>query len=135
MPKGFKAGGRKAGTPNKKTAAMKEAARHALLSAGQALGDQLENLDAHTLLQIVYRNKELPLDLRLSAASTAIRYEMPAKSAMDVNVTARRAEDLTDDQLAEMIARADAKQLPRPTDEPIQLAPDCTENPPQKTKL
>ena len=135
MARGRKTGGRRLGTPNKKTAEMKEAGRRLLEDTDQALRERGLKLfagDAHALLTLIYKHPEASMEMRMSAAATAIRYETAAKSAMDLNVTARRADQLTDDQLAEFIQAHDAKALPAPSNEPIDL--DCTENPQQKSE-
>jgi hypothetical protein len=123
LARGKFTGGRVRGVSiNKRTRAMRDAAREALGNVSKALGDQMEQLDSLGLLQVVYRCKDLPLETRMQAATAALRYERPAlaQSSMDVNVTARRAVDLTDDQLAEFIARGEAKQLPAPG-EPVTI--------------
>ncbi len=74
-PKGLpKSGGRTKGTLNKRTAAVQSAMQQAsvLLAAGTEGGFEG---DAHALLTAVYKNSNLPLDLRLHAAKAAIRYE------------------------------------------------------------
>ena len=65
-----KTGGRKAGTPNKKTAALKQA----VVEAVGALPDAFEG-DSYAFLATVYKNHALPLGIRLDAAKTAIAYE------------------------------------------------------------
>jgi hypothetical protein len=101
MARGFKTGGRLKGSLNKRTAAMRENARQALDSAKAVLGDKMADLDAHTLLKLVYRNTDLDLAVRLDAAKAALRHEVPvmAQTAIDLSVTARRPEEWTDDEL------------------------------------
>jgi hypothetical protein len=65
-----KTGGRKAGTPNKKTAALKQAVAEAV----GALPDAFDG-DSYAFLATVYKNQALPLSVRLDAAKTAIAYE------------------------------------------------------------
>ena len=40
--------------------------------------------DALTLLQLTYRDRTRPIELRLEAAKAAIRYEKPALASIDV---------------------------------------------------
>jgi hypothetical protein len=67
-----KTGGRKAGTPNKKTAALKQA----VVEAVGALPDAFEG-DSYAFLATVYKNQALPLGVRLDAAKAVISYERP----------------------------------------------------------
>lgn len=71
MATGKKTGGRKKGTPNRKTA-MLEALREA-----RAAG----SLTALEFLQSVYRDEGIDLGTRLTAAGKAINYESPALAA------------------------------------------------------
>jgi hypothetical protein len=61
-----KTGGRKKGTPNKATAALQRA-------VAQAVGALVEPFegDGYAFLATVYKNKALPLGVRLDAAKTA----------------------------------------------------------------
>ena len=71
MAKGKKTGGRAKGVPNRKTAML------------QALADARGqgNLTALEFLQSVYRDVELDLSTRLTAAAKAVNYESPALAA------------------------------------------------------
>jgi hypothetical protein len=126
MAYGFKSGGRKKGVKNKRTQRIESAAKRLLDDAKEFLGDKGAELfagDAHALLVLTYKNSELPLDIRLDAAKTAIRFEKAAmaSSTVDLSVKAVRADQLSDDELA-AIAVSGARQLPSPSDEPIQVA-------------
>lgn len=73
----YKAGpGRPKGSRNKATLAVEAAARQAAASI-----DAVFEGDAHAFLAAVYRNPAVPLDLRILAASRALRVEKPALSA------------------------------------------------------
>jgi hypothetical protein len=138
MARGRKTGGRTLGTPNKKTAAMKDAQRRLLEDANKALSDeglQLFEGDAHALLTLAYKHPKLDLAMRLDAAKAAVRFEKPmmAQSTMDLSVKAVRGQDLSDDDLA-AIALSATKQLPAPSEQPTQLE-GCTENPRQKPEF
>jgi hypothetical protein len=85
-----KTGGRKAGTPNKKTAALKQA----VVEAVGALPDAFEG-DSYAFLATVYKNQALPLGVRLDAAKTAIAYERPRLS--NVEMTTRSLDRMTDE--------------------------------------
>jgi hypothetical protein len=86
-----KTGGRKAGTPNKKTAALKQAVAEAV----GALPDAFEG-DSYAFLATVYRDKTQPLNMRLDAAKTAIAYER-ARLAQ-VTMTTRSLDSLSDEE-------------------------------------
>jgi hypothetical protein len=86
-----KTGGRKAGTPNKKTAALKQA----VVEAVGALPDAFEG-DSYAFLATVYKNQALPLGVRLDAAKTAIAYER-ARLA-HVAMTTRSLDQLSDEE-------------------------------------
>jgi hypothetical protein len=86
-----KTGGRKAGTPDKKTAALKQA----VVEAVGALPDAFEG-DSYAFLATVYKNQALPLGVRLDAAKTAIAYER-ARLA-HVAMTTRSLDSLSDEE-------------------------------------
>ena len=134
MARGFKTGGRRLGSLNKRTAAHREAARQVLDSASAALGDRMQDIDAHTLLKLVYRNAELDLGVRLDAAKAALRHETPvmATTSVDLTVSNVPPDQWSDDQLRSFIAAERARQgLPAPDGQPIDVTPDCVENPPR----
>ena len=68
--------GRPPGSKNKKTLALEEAARQAAASIDQAFEG-----DAHAFLTAVYCDPAVPLEIRIMAASRALRVEKPALSA------------------------------------------------------
>jgi hypothetical protein len=86
MARGFKTGGRQKGSLNKRTAQARENARAVLDSAKAVLGDKMADIDAHTLLKLVYRNTDLDLGVRLDAAKAALRHETPVM-ATSANLT------------------------------------------------
>ena len=77
--------GRPPGRKNNKTLALEEAARQAAAQIDDAFDG-----DAHAFLQAVYKNPEVPLEIRIMAAGRALRVEKPVLSAsrsqVDVNV-------------------------------------------------
>ena len=77
--------GRPPGRKNNKTLALEEAVRKAAANI-----DGIFNGDAHAFLQAVYRNPEVPLEVRIQAAGRALRVEKPTlsagKSQVDVHV-------------------------------------------------
>ena len=78
----YKAGpGRPPGSKNKKTLAMEAAAREAVAGIDEAFDG-----DAHAFLQAVYKNPDVPLEIRIMAASRALRVEKPALAATNSNV-------------------------------------------------
>ena len=73
----YRAGpGRPPGRKNNKTIALEEAARKAAAEIDGAFDG-----DAHAFLQAVYRNPNVPLEIRIMAAGRALRVEKPALSA------------------------------------------------------
>src|SRR5215212_2446517 len=86
---GERRGGRKAGTPNKRTIEREQAARDTIAQVTQAM--QAAELgpfegDAHALLVTVYKDTRLPIDLRVDAAKAAIRYEKPKLAQVQAKV-------------------------------------------------
>lgn len=75
--------GRPKGSKNKRTIALHEAAQKAVASIDGAFDG-----DAHAFLQSVYRNPEVPLEVRILAASRALRVEKPSLSAVGAKISA-----------------------------------------------
>jgi hypothetical protein len=75
-----KTGGRKAGTPNRKTAALKQA----VVEAVGALPDAFEG-DSYAFLATVYKNQALPLGVRLAVTRVRRRGQLQTR----VGVTTR----------------------------------------------
>ncbi len=77
--------GRPPGRKNNATLAMEEAARKAAATIDGAFDG-----DAHAFLTAVYRNPDVPLEVRIMAAGRALRVEKPVLSAshsqVDVNI-------------------------------------------------
>src|SRR5262245_46663535 len=96
-----KTGGRKAGTPNKKTAALKQAVAEAV----GALPGAFEG-DSYAFLATVYKDRALPLHVRMTAATAAIPYERPRLS--NIAMTHRSVEQLTDEEFFRAVDRLDA---------------------------
>ena len=108
--------GRPPGSKNKRTEAVKAAAR-ATVSAVQAKADPetIFRGDAHALFVLVYQDMTQPLDVRLDAAGKAIRYEKPALAAVEMNATIKRdATDLSDAELAAIAAGSSVPALEAP---------------------
>jgi len=84
MPIGRKTGGRKPGSKNRRTLAMEAQAQANAQKIQEALGtDAAFAGDAHALLMAVYKNEQMPMEMRLDAAKSAVRYEKPALSSVD----------------------------------------------------
>ena len=78
--------GRPRGAKNKRTAEREQAMREAAAKVEAVLPDAFDG-DAHALLIAVYKDTGLAMDLRVDAAKAAIRYEKPALSAIQAQVT------------------------------------------------
>lgn len=82
MARGYKTGGRKPGSKNKRTADLEAATAETIEKIEAALGEAFAG-DAHTLLVATYKDKSLPLETRIDAAKAAIRFEKPALSNVE----------------------------------------------------
>ena len=90
-PKGLpKTGGRVKGTPNKQESPIARALREAREKAMQEERDSVaaEELDAHSLLRMVYLDPAQPIEVRIDAAKAAIGYELPKLNAIDARIDA-----------------------------------------------
>jgi hypothetical protein len=85
MAKGFKTGGRQKGTPNKRTVQREAAVQAAAALLDGTIAGAFEG-DAHAFLIAVYKNPELPINLRVDAARAAIGYEKPRLNASEHNL-------------------------------------------------
>jgi hypothetical protein len=82
--------GRKKGSVNKKSAAIKQAVEDAV----GKLADRFEG-DAYALAAVIYKNQALPLSTRMAAMAAAMPYERPRLSQIDM--THRSLNTLTDE--------------------------------------
>jgi hypothetical protein len=77
--------GRPPGRKNNKTLALEKAMQDAVAQIDGAFDG-----DAHAFLQAVYRNPDVPLEVRIMAAGRALRVEKPtltaSRSTVDVHV-------------------------------------------------
>jgi hypothetical protein len=84
MASGFKTGGRRKGSRNRKTVLLEEKGRKAL---AEALGPHAIDVDAHSLLTAIYKNE-----------AAAIRFEKPALAALDAHETVKNVHYVISDQ-------------------------------------
>jgi hypothetical protein len=107
-PKGYpKSGGRTAGTPNKLTQGKDALKQQVAERLAEALGPELFDGDAHLLMQAIYRNTALPLELRLDAAKAAAPYEKPRLAQSNVTLrTVTSVDELSDAELAALARSA-----------------------------
>jgi hypothetical protein len=97
MARGFKTGGRKRGSRNKKTLLLEREGRDVI---EKALGQNAFDGDAHALLVLVYKNLELPLELRMDAAKAAIRFEKAVLAAVEHSGQLTKSlREMTDEEL------------------------------------
>ena len=78
-----KTGGRKAGTPNKRTVALRTATATAAEQISATLGSEVFHGDAHALLMTVYKDLKQPIGLRMEAAKAALPYEKPRPASIE----------------------------------------------------
>jgi hypothetical protein len=83
--------GRKLGVPNRRTAAIREAGDRAIAQ----LKEPFEG-DGLALLTMIYKDKDQPLSVRMSAASMTMPYERPRLS--NVEVTRRSLDKMSDEE-------------------------------------
>lgn len=84
MAQGKKTGGRIKGvSKNKRTLALEAKAKEAAAKINEALGGKAFEGDAHALMMAVYKDPAFAWELRLQAATSAIRFEKPALSSVD----------------------------------------------------
>jgi hypothetical protein len=83
---GERRGGRQAGTPNKRTAALARAQAESSEKVTQALGPAAFDGDALSFLQLIYRDATQAVETRLHAAKAAVAYEMPRLQSIAMDV-------------------------------------------------
>src|SRR5277367_5819834 len=81
-----KTGGRKAGTPNKRTVALRTATATAAEQISATLGSEVFLGDAHALLMAVYKDLNQPIGLRMEAAKAALPYEKPRLASTETKI-------------------------------------------------
>jgi hypothetical protein len=75
---GSKSGGRRAGTPNRKTEERQERAKRAAEEMIRMRGDVgIFSGSSHEFLMSLYQDLAMPVELRADAAKAALRYEAP----------------------------------------------------------
>lgn len=82
MARGFKSGGRKPGSKNKRTKELQAEQEKLADRLGEIIADPFEG-DAHALLVCIYKDQSRDIALRMEAAKAAIRFEKPALGAIE----------------------------------------------------
>lgn len=81
---GLRAGaGRPAGTKSKRTVEREAAVKEVAERLSEVMPDAFQG-DAHALLMAVYKDPMQEMKLRVNAAATAIRYEKPSLSSVEM---------------------------------------------------
>lgn len=131
MAKNIKTGGRRKGVPNKKTVARQTMLASAATgfriqsvveegygSATQQASDRpldWHRGDAHALLKLVYSDPRYPMELRIDAAKSAVRFERPALLASHVQHSNAPTKEvisrLTTEQIRELLAGMDSEKV------------------------
>ena len=83
-------GGRKKGTPNQRTRAIREAGERAIAQ----LKEPFEG-DGYALLQLIYKDQNQPLAIRLACARDVLAFERPRLS--NVEMTTRSLDRMSDE--------------------------------------
>ena len=112
MPRGSqpgeRRGGRKLGTPNRRTIALEEAIKAVLATLPSA------EADAHILMQAIYRNPEMDLRTRMDAAKASLPYEkaklLPVAAVAEVPLIPRNEDpdDISNHPLRDGLLAAEA---------------------------
>jgi hypothetical protein len=104
-----KTGGRKAGTLNKRTVALRTATATAAEQISATLGLEVFHGDAHALLMTVYKDLNQPIGLRMEAAKAALPYEKPRLASIE-NKIVDEFESMSDQEIeAWLDERAEAR--------------------------
>lgn len=146
MARGRKTGGRRQGTPNKRTIVKRQQIDAAAADMAVRLSEDPEAAlvpqpeteffkgDAHALLRLVYRDPRLPLEMRVDAAKAAVRFERPALTAAHVQHSNAPSQAvlaaLSTDQLRALLQEMDGEADQAPIEGPVidaLPAPDATE--------
>jgi hypothetical protein len=80
--------GRPSGAKNKRTKEREAAVQVAAAQIQNAIKGAFQG-DAHTFLIAVYKNPEMPLNVRVDAAKAAIGYEKPKLQASEHSFTSQ----------------------------------------------
>lgn len=115
MANGRKTGGRKAGTPNRRTAELAEATASVAERLSEAITDAFTG-DAHAYMMSIYKDPAQPVELRLEAAKAAARFEKPALQAT------RLQGDEDHPMITEIRRIIVTTGVPRPTDDAVEPA-------------
>lgn len=102
--------GRPKGSKSKRTVEREQAMREVAEKIAGTLPDAFGG-DAHALLISIYKDARQDMHLRVDAAKAALPYEKPKLASIEVqaDVSVRRsAADMTDDELAALIAASSA---------------------------
>jgi hypothetical protein len=88
--------GRPAGATNKRTQKREAAMAEAAKAVEGAIAEAFSG-DAHALLMAVYKDPSRDMALRVDAAKAAIRYEKPALSSIEANLSVSNHEAALDE--------------------------------------
>ena len=104
-----KTGGRKAGTPNKRTVALQTATATAAEQISATLGSEVFHGDAHALLMTVYKDLKRPIGLRMEAAKAAMPCEKPRLASIE-NKIVDEFETMPIDELEAWLAEQEERE-------------------------
>ena len=74
--------GRKKGSTNQRIKRLRSEMRAVALRIKQVIPEAFDG-DGHALMVAIYKDPDMPIDLRLEAAKAAVRYEKPALSSVE----------------------------------------------------
>lgn len=83
MARGFKSGGRKPGSKNKRTVELEQKQQAIVETICDAMNVKVFEGDAHTFLMSVYKNPANKIELRVDAAKAALRFEKPQLASIE----------------------------------------------------
>lgn len=101
MPKGFKAGGRTKGTPNKKTANLKE-----------LIEEKYQGFDPIIELIAISRQENLSVDLKVNVLKSVAEYVYPKRKAIEAAIETEVKREKTIEEVIEEITYKKRNNLP-----------------------
>jgi hypothetical protein len=93
-------GGRQKGTPNKRTAAREQAVAEMARAIADVIPEAFQG-NVHAFLMAIYKDPEMPIEMRIDAAKKAIHFEKPALAAVESSNVLRLVNDVSEEPMSE----------------------------------